>query len=48
MLNAYNKEKYWFFNDREILKSIAHPNIVKLYDSYETDMKDNKYGFLFM
>ena len=30
------------------MKMIQHPNIVKLYDSYEMEGKDNKYGFLFM
>lgn len=30
------------------MKAVSHPNIVKLYDSYEMEGKDNKYGFLFM
>jgi len=30
------------------MKSVTHPNIVKLHDSHEQEGKDNKYGYLFM
>lgn len=31
-----------------MLTLLAHPNIVKLYDSIELTIKDEKYGLLFM
>jgi len=31
-----------------MLQLLVHPNIVKLYDSTEMTIKDEKYGFLFL
>ena len=38
IINKYNNEKYDLFKEEiNILKTINHPNIVKLYDYYETN-----------